>query len=413
MLMLTELMRYAVVDDRGRSAPLGDICIALLDDDYPPVTHLLFDRDGASHRLDWSQVSGLDRRSERIHVKDLDAADEPHDDRDLLLRRDILDALILDLQGRRTTRVCDLRLDHEADGSLRLKGADAGLAAMIRRVTRGRFGKVERESLFDWKYVEFLRGDPEAVDNGAGYRLRINRLPAGEIARLADYVPYLHAAELLKLLPDEKAADVLQAMSVERQVQVIEEIDEEEAIDLICRMSPDLATDLVGRLELDTMRRWLSRMPRKFRDRIVELLRYPENSVGGVMVNDVVSLSAETTGAEAKEIVKGKLGDVHFASVVFLVDDEEKRKLRGAMLLREVLTAPDDRQMVELMDPYLEPLDPFGSAPDAAYRIVGGQLTAMPVVDSEGRLLGAMTVEAAIALLVPPTSNLQGIRVFS
>jgi Mg/Co/Ni transporter MgtE len=345
-------------------------------------------------------------------VDDIGSAAPAEEDKDVLLRRDILDALILDLLGRRTTRVCDLRLDQE-EGKLRLKGADAGLAAMIRRITRGRFGQPRAESLFDWKYVEFLRGDPQAVDNGAGYRLRINRLPPGEIARLADYVPYLHAAELLKLLPDEKAADVLQAMSIERQTQVIEELPESEAIELVCLMSPDLATDLVGRLEVDTMRRWLSCMAPRYRERIIQLLRYPENSVGGVMVNDVVMLPAGMTAGDSKAAVKSRLGDTHFTSVIFVVDDLTNRKLRGAMLLREILTAPDDRTLDEIMDPYLEPLDPFGAASDAAYRIVGGQLAAMPVVDEEGRLLGAMTVDAAVTQLVPPTSGLQSLRVFS
>ena len=330
MLMLTELLRYAVHDERGRSAPLGDLCIALLDDDYPPVTHVHFQKDGKPFSLDWKDVTGLDRRAERINVADLDAAKPADEERDVLLRRDILDALILDLLGRRTTRVCDVRLDLEDDGNLRLKGADAGLSAMIRRITRGRLGKPRKESLFDWKYVEFLRGDPSAVDNGAGYRLRINRLPAGEIARLADYVPYLHAAELLKLLPDEKAADVLQAMSVERQRQVIEELPENEAIDLVCRMSPDLATDLVGRLEVDTMRRWLTAMPRRCRERIVELLRYPETSVGGVMINDIFALAAGTSAADAKRIVQERMNEVHFTSVIFVADDDSRR-LRGAV----------------------------------------------------------------------------------
>jgi magnesium transporter len=211
-------------------------------------------------------------------------------------------------------------------------------------------GAARREALFDWKYVEFLRGDPNAVSNGAGYRLRINRLPAGEIARLADYVPYLHAAELLKLLPDEKAADVLQAMSTERQLQVIEELAEDEAINLLKRMSPDLATDLVGRLHVDTLRLYVTKLPAEQREKIIELLRYPEDRVGGVMINDLIALPAEQT------------------------------------------------------------LDPFDSAADAAYRIVNGQLEAMPVINTRGTLIGAMTIAAAVSLLVP---RLGPLRVFS
>src|SRR5688500_8269176 len=267
MVMLTQLLRFQVADPSGQTARLADMCISLLDDDYPPVTHLLFRHDNELRQLSCDDVGRFDWKRLRINVESLEAA-SAHEDCDVLLARDILDSLVLDLLGRRTTRVCDLQLK-ETDGALRLIGVDAGLVAMIRRITRGRLGSVDHESLFDWKYVEFLRGDPQAVDNGAGYRLRINRLPAGEIARLADYIPYLHAAELLKLLPDEKAADVLQTMFLDRQVQVIEELPDDEAVKLISRMSPDLATDLVGRLHPDTMKTYIAKLPAKTRDKII------------------------------------------------------------------------------------------------------------------------------------------------
>jgi len=410
--MLTEVLRFDIVDEKGRRSNVGDLCIALLDDDYPPVTHVLFSQDGELRQIDWTEVLSLDRKRRQLLVPDLSSARTAADDKDVLLRRDIMDALVLDLLNARTTRVCDLLLEEE-DGALRVKAADAGLAAMLRRVTRGRFGRVNRKLLFDWKYVEFLRGDPQAVRNGAGYRLRINRLPAGEIARLADYIPYLHAAELIKLLPDDKAADVLEAMSVERQLQVIEELDERDAVKLLSLMSSDLATDLIGRLQVDTMRRYVTMMPKKNRNRVIELLRYPENSVGGVMINDIICLPADLTGAEAKRELRRLLKDVDFTSVIFLVDDEESRKLRGAALLRDMLTADDDQTIEDVMDPYLKVLDPFDDAGDAAYKIVNGQLSAMPVVNTEGRLIGAMTIDAAIARLIPATSNLQTLRVFS
>ena len=65
------------------------------------------------------------------------------------------------------------------------------------------------------------------------------------------------------------------------------------------------------------------------------------------------------------------------------------------------------------MDPYIQSLSPFDDANEAAYRMVSGQLPAMAVIDKDGKLIGAMTVEAAIARLVPTTSNLQRLRVFS
>lgn len=412
MVMLTELLGFLVWDEHGKKTRLTDLCVELLEDDYPPVTHLLYLHETEIRHLDWAEVTSVDLRRRRITVNNLSIGRKIDEDNDVLLRRDILDALVIDLLGRRTTRVTDLLLGND-EGSLRIKGADAGLAAMARRITRGRFGRVDREALFDWKYVEFLRGDPAAVDNGAGYRLRINRLPAGEIARLADLVPYLHAAELIKLLPDDKAADVLEAMSVERQVQVIDELPEDEAVELISLMSPDLATDLVGRLDLSQMKRFVTRMPTDVRDRIIELLKFPEDTVGGVMINDMILLAADLSGSGAIEKIREQLKLTDFTSLIFVVDNTEDRKLLGTLPLRDALTMDENETLEAVMDPYVGTLDPFQSASAAAYRILDAGLSAMPVVKDEGRLIGAMTVDAAIAQLVGGASELQTLRVFS
>jgi CBS domain-containing protein len=149
------------------------------------------------------------------------------------------------------------------------------------------------------------------------------------------------------------------------------------------------------------------------RDKIIELLRYPENSVGGVMTNDIAVVSAELTAGEAQERVNEQVKRLDFISLVFVVDEEPDGKLRGSVSLRDLLATDADKNLVDLMDPYVATLDPFESAGDAAYRIVSGQLQAMPVVNASGRLIGAMTISSAISQLVPASSGLQGVRVFS
>ncbi len=413
MLVLTDILSFEAVDDRGQRARISDLAVALLEDDYPPITSVLITADESLREIPWEYVVDVDATTKTIKVDDVQSAIEMSEDsRVVLLKRDILDALILDLLGRRTTRVCDLFLDIDG-GRLRLKGADAGLGAMLRRVFRGHWTKSDPGQMFDWKYVEFLRGDPAAVNNGEGYRLRINRLPAGEIARLSEYIPYLHAAELLKLLPDKKAAQVMESTSIDRQIQVIEELDESEAIDILKLMSTDLAADIVGRLELKMMRRYLDLMPKKHRECIIELLKFPENSVGGAMTNDIIFLPSSLTCGEAKRHVEQILEDVHFSAVVFVVSDRESRQLRGSINLTDLLGSDTSVTLDQIMDPYLQSLDPFADANDAAYRIVSSQLPAMPVVNKNAKLIGAMTVEAAISRLVSNTSSLHRLRVFS
>jgi CBS domain-containing protein len=384
--------------------------------EYPPVTHLYFRQGDKLGRMEWSSVKELDYKNRLIKVPDMSRAEETSYEKlgsVVLLIEDILDGLIIDLRLRTTTRATDLRLSAE-EGGLRLRSADASIGAMLRRVTRGYYRWINRNSLYDWKYVEFLRGDPEEVANGAGYHRRIARLAAGEIARLADYIPYLHAAELLMLLPDNKAADVLEAMSIERQLQVFEELDEKEAVNLLSLMSPDLAADLAGRLHPPTMKYYLKKMPKVEADRVVELLRYPEDVVGGVMINDMIFCAAYISVGEAKEHLRTHLKNLDFISLIYLVENKRSRTLKGVVTLREILSAQDDKQpLEEMMDPFLSTLDPNESAVEAAYRLVYDQLQAMPVTDADGQLIGVMTVDAALRQLLPASSTLQTYRVFS
>ena len=416
MVMLSKLLGFQLVDEEGRRARLEDLAVAYLEGDYPPVTNLLF-RDAQKQRrsVPWNEVRSIDWKAREFKVADLEQGRESPSaplGEEAFLRRDILDALVIDLQNRRATRANDLCLEEE-DGHLRLRSADTSVAAIWRRLSRGLFGRVSDKALYDWKYVEFLHGDPQAGKAGAGKHSRITRLPPGEIARLTDPITYLQAAELLILLPDPIAADTLEAMSPERQLQVFEELEEEQALRLLALMAPDVAADLVGRLSTAMARGLLNRLPRSKAARIVELLRYTEDSVGGIMTNDVVYLPIAMNVKEAQAALRDRIKEPDFVFLIYVVDDDESRRLRGLISLRNLLIAEEDKQLEEIMDPYVTTLHPLERADEASYRIVNSHVAAFPVVDEDGRLLGVVTVDAAVAQIAPQSWSSLAPRIFS
>ena len=90
--------------------------------------------------------------------------------------------------------------------------------------------------------------------------------------------------------------------------------------------------------------------------------------------------------------------------------DAARRRLRGVISLRQLFTETDDRLLEDIMHPFVESLSPYEPAIDAAHRLIGTQLNAMPVTIEEGKLIGVMTVDAAIPLV---TNGIQGVRIFS
>ena len=416
MVMFSKLRSFALQDERGRRGKLADLAIDLLESDYPVITQL-FIRNAAREqvRLPWEAIRTIEWRRHQITVSNLEAGPPAPEEllaKEVLLRRDVIDALVLDLQNRRATRANDLWLEEEG-GRLLLKAADTSARAVLRRLSRGRFAGQRTKSLYDWKYVEFLRGDPLAVRNGAGYRMRIKRLPPGEIAGLSSALPYLHAAELLTLLPDAVAADTLEIMPLRRQLQIFGVLDEEQALRLLALMAPNTAADLLGRLGDVETRYYLERLPKERAERIVELLRYPEDTVGGIMTNEVVSVPTGLTVREARLVLRDRLKVPDFVHLIYLVEDDETRTLRGAASLRDIVMADENKRMEEIMNPYLTILQPLERASDGAYRVINSHLAALPVVGKEGQLIGIVTVDAAVAQVAPQSWSSQAPKIFS
>lgn len=414
MLMLSELEHFQVTDENGSRARLVDLAAPLLDGDYPIVNNLFFRLDKKIMRLPWEAVKTIDRKAKQINVSNFDVAEEvslkPHKDY-VLLKYEILDALLLDLQNRRAIRANDLQLEDD-NGQLCLKAADASLEAILRRISFGFYKRVGESGFYDWKYVEFLRGDPKAVHSGAGYHLRITRMPPGEIARLCNFVPYLHAAELVTLLPDAKAVKTLEVMPIKRQLQVFEELEEEQAVRLLALMAPDAAADLLGLLQTEMMKNYLEKLPPKKSWRIIELLKYPENTVGAIMTNDIAFLPSGLTVVKARRQLRERFQNTDFVYFIYIVGDEEKKSLCGMISLRDLFAARDEQKLEEIMDPYITTLNSTGEVIESAYRVVESQLAAMPVIGEDKKLLGAVTIDAAITA-VAPRSDSENLKIFS
>jgi CBS domain-containing protein len=416
MPLLSTFLQFRVCDNSRRPYDLDDIGIALLESDYPAVTHFVYRNSGRQHMtVPWDAVTGIDWPRSRIHVKNFDAAQLMTDDslrQEVLLKRDVLDALVLDLFKRVATRANDLLLEEE-NGKLLLKAADTSSLAILRRLNRRMFGRRPSRGLADWKYIEFLRGDPRAVRSGAGYHMRIKRLPPGDIAGLSSSLPYLHAAELLTLLPDPIAADTLEAMPHNRQVQVFGELDVEQAVHLLQRMGAKNAADLLRGLRAESAKGFLERLPKARSAQLVELLRYPEATVGGIMTNDILTLAFDQTIRDARLKLHERLKQKDFAHFVYVVESESSEVLRGTISLQDLIVAGDEQRLDEITNVYVTTLDPLGSADAGAYRVLSSHLAALPVVGRDKTLLGIVTVDAAVMQVAPQNWTALAPKVFS
>jgi magnesium transporter len=416
MVLLSEFLRFSVAAPNGQRGRLADLAIDLGTGDYPQITYLLLHAGAMQHALlAWDAVQTIDWPARQIRVADLHAAlAAPQDSLVplMLLKRDLLDSMVLDLADQIATVANDLWLE-EADHHLAVRAADISPWAVVRRLSHGWLGHGSGRHALDWKDVEFLRGNPAAARAGQAYQRRITRIQAAEIAQLVEALPYLHATELLILLPHPLAADVLEALSAERQLQVFEELDADESVRLLALMAPDAAADLVARLPPDLAQRALEGLPERQSARIIDLLRYPADTAGGIMTNDLVVAPMALTVAEARHVLHDQLAEPDFIYYIYVVDALDARQLRGVVTVRDLLLADDTRSLEEIMRSDMVTIDPLEPAKTAARRVADNALAALPVVGPDGRLLGAVTADTAVAQLAPRAWREQAPRVFS
>jgi magnesium transporter len=417
MVMFSELGRYRLRDARGAEARLVDLTVDLASGEYPVVTRVLFGEPASQRReLPWEAVRSIDQRAQRIVVDD-DLSAPPAGsletlEQTVLVERDMMDALIIDLPKRQTMRANDLWLE-QVGGQLWLTAADIGPWAVLRRLGRGLLGKGANRNLVDWRDVEFLRGDPRAARRGNDYHRRVARLQASEIAQLLDAMPYLHSVELLTLIPDPLAADTVEVMRPERQMQVFEELEDDQRARLLALMAPHNAADLLGRLGPEGAAPALEALPAERREAIVELLRYPADTAGGIMTNEIIVVPLNLDVAQLRLAIRGELEGPDFVYYTYVVDDMQSRRLEGVLTLRDVLLADDAAPIEEVMRRSVDTLDPRMSAIDAARRVAEQHLAALPVVDEDRRLVGAVTADAALLEIAPPSLQVEVPRVFT
>jgi CBS domain-containing protein len=419
MTFFSELLQYRMIDPKERTARLSDLALDIKADPYPPITHLVYQKELREQVcLPWTSVTGVDPLKRQIHVKDLREGEPVHQDRlvkTTFLKKNVLDGLMLDLSRRSSILANDLWLEQESS-ELLLCGIDTSFWAILRRLSGGLIARNSHSGVKDWKYIEFLRGEAEAARSGRVYRGLIDRLPPGEVAYLADQLPYPYAAELLTLLSDLKAADTLEAITPELQLEVFEELDPEHADDILTLMRPDISADLLGQMEPGEAQSWLEQMPKEQSDRVLKLMAYPEDSAGGVMTDDLVAFPKDISVREAISRLRQELHSqdpASFVQILYAINNEQEYCIVGAFSLRDLLIAGDDRHLDQVMNPYLLTLHPSQKAKDAARRVVESELAALPVVDEDGKLLGAITIDTALALMTPRKSKTEVLRLFS
>jgi magnesium transporter len=326
----------------------------------------------------------------------------------LALRKDLLDQQIIDTNGRKVVRVNDVDLaEQQVNGNMemRITQVDVGLPSAVRRLLQGivppmairRIQAKLPPRTIRWEFVNLIESDPL---RRVKLRLTSQKLALMHPADLAELMEELSPAErqsIIDSLDEEVAAEVIAELDKRLQTQVVEKLNPEKAADIMEEMSPDQAADIIANLEPEKSQEVLDEMENREAHEVEALLKFPENSAGGLMNTEVVVVGDDATRGEVVDFIRfQEIAPDQIDNVVLINKDA---MLSGTVPITRLLLADGETRMLELAS---EPL--LFATTDMKEREVFEvfdkyNLRSLTVVDEGKRPIGTITVDDVVSRL--------------
>ena len=220
---------------------------------------------------------------------------------------------------------------------------------------------------------------------------------AADIAALLEILPRRKLSLLFRLLPKEQAAEAFVEMDLDLQEHLIHGFSDNELKEIVDELYLDDTVDMVEELPANVVKRILAQANPETRQLINEMLQYPEDSAGSVMTTEYVDLSADMTVPDAIKHIKRTGVDKETINVCYVTSSD--RKLIGEVPIRSLILAEDKETVGEIMQKNVISVTTQEDQEEVAQTFAKYDCIALPVVDSEGRLVGIVTVDDAIDIL--------------
>ena len=224
-----------------------------------------------------------------------------------------------------------------------------------------------------------------------------------DIALILEELPQKELIKLFRVLPKDIAADVFSCLETDTQANVITSLSDNEAADIINEMAADDATDLIDEMPANVVSKILSKVDKETRRDINQLLKYPDNSAGSVMTVEYLDFKEYNTVKDAIKKIRHEYEDMETINTCFVTD--KSRKLVGLIHLKDLVVNSEERSLKEIMDEDVISVNTLMDQEKVAEVIKDYDLTSVPVVDSENKLVGIITIDDIIDIIEEETTE--------
>jgi magnesium transporter len=250
-------------------------------------------------------------------------------------------------------------------------------------------------SLLSPDIKQILKDDPDQI------RELFDEIHPEDLADIIGELDPDEAAELLARLPAEDAAPIFERLDDHEQGELVEQMPPESVAEIASEMAADNRADLFSLLPEavgEQLFEALEKVDPQAAHEVRDIEQWPDTSAGHLMTTDFVTVSPRMHVAQAMEIVRQRARErEEFVYVVYVLDQD---KLAGVVSLRELLIADPSQGIAEVMRTNILSVPPTMDQEEVARRMAKYDLNVMPVVADDGSLLGVITIDDIIDVLV-------------
>ncbi len=257
--------------------------------------------------------------------------------------------------------------------------------------------------VLDWDAVTGLTVD-SARQGTEALLGTFDGLKAADLARALNELPPKRRAEVAVALADDRLADALEELPEADQVEILGQLETSRAADVLGEMDPDDAADLLGELSPGVAEHLLTLMEPDDADDVRRLLTYPDGTAGALMTTEPIVLTPDATVADALARARHEEVSPALAATAYVCRppaDTPTGRFLGYAHLQRLLREPPSTLVSAVLDSELETVRPDAPLDEVTRLLATYNLVAAAVVDKDGRLLGAVTVDDVLDALLP------------
>ncbi len=248
----------------------------------------------------------------------------------------------------------------------------------------------------DSELIEQVKSLVEQQDEGSLKKL-LDEIRAADVADLIEHLKSDERVFIFKLLEPEGAGEVLVHIEPPVQEGIIKSLDDKQLSEIVEELASDDAADLVGDLPADRAVAVIKAVDDSISRELEKLLPYPEDTAGGIMALEYVSIAANATLRDAIETIRTQKREIEDIYYVWVKDDFGK--LVGEVSLKDLLIEPPSRRVSEIMNPEVISVNAKADQEEVVYLVKQYDLVSIPVVDDQYRLIGRITHDDIIDVI--------------